>query len=143
MDLDDGRQVRYLIRDRDGKYQSMFDHVLVDVDVDVDADITIVLSGVRMPRMNSIVERWVQSCRPPASPGHRECPTPAAAARTGHRSRDTHASAHPPPRPPRRPPPRIRSCCLTCADAISGTRRALASLKFCRNTHRVNRDPEM
>jgi hypothetical protein len=28
-----------------------------------DAGIEVVLSGVRMPRMNSIMERWIQSCR--------------------------------------------------------------------------------
>jgi putative transposase len=28
-----------------------------------DAGIEVVLSGVRMPRMNSIMERWVQTCR--------------------------------------------------------------------------------
>jgi putative transposase len=28
-----------------------------------DAGIDIVLSGIRMPRMNSIMQRWVQSCR--------------------------------------------------------------------------------
>ena len=58
MDLDDaGRHVKYLIRDRDGKYPAVFDQVLAD------AGITIVLSGVRMPRMNSIMERWIQACR--------------------------------------------------------------------------------
>jgi putative transposase len=58
MDLDDaGRQVKYLIRDRDGKYPALFDAILAD------AGITVVLSGVRMPRMNSVMERWVQSCR--------------------------------------------------------------------------------
>jgi transposase InsO family protein len=58
MDLDDaGRQVKYLIRDHDGKYPAMFDQVLAD------AGITVVLSGVRMPRMNSVMERWIQSCR--------------------------------------------------------------------------------
>jgi transposase InsO family protein len=58
MDLDDrGRQVKYLIRDRDGKYPALFDAVLAD------AGITVVLSGVRMPPMNSIMERWIQSCR--------------------------------------------------------------------------------
>jgi len=46
-----------LIRDRDGKYPAVFDQVLAD------AGITIVLSGVRMPRMNSIMERWIQACR--------------------------------------------------------------------------------
>jgi transposase InsO family protein len=58
MDLDDaGRQVKYLIRDRDGKYPALFDAILVD------SGITVVLSGVRMPRMNSVMERWIQSCR--------------------------------------------------------------------------------
>jgi hypothetical protein len=58
MDLDDtGLQIKYLIRDRDGKYPALFDAILAD------ADITVVLSGVRMPRMNSIMERWIQSCR--------------------------------------------------------------------------------
>ena len=58
MDLDDaGCQVKYLIRDRDGKYPALFDSILADV------GITVVLSGVRMPRMNSIMERWIQACR--------------------------------------------------------------------------------
>jgi putative transposase len=58
MDLDDaGCRARYLIRDRDGKFPAMFDVVLAD------AGIEVVLSGVRMPRMNSIMERWVQTCR--------------------------------------------------------------------------------
>ncbi|MGX4694981.1 integrase core domain-containing protein [Streptomyces sp. JNUCC 63] len=58
MDLEDvGCRVRYLIRDRDGKFPELFDTVLND------AGIQVVLSGVRMPRMNSIMERWVQSCR--------------------------------------------------------------------------------
>lgn len=58
MDLEDaGCQVKYLIRDRDGTYPAMFDAVLAD------AGITVVLSGVRTPRMNSITERWIQACR--------------------------------------------------------------------------------
>ena len=58
MDLDDaGRQVKYLIRDRDGKYPAMFDRVFADT------GITVVLTGVRMPRMNSVTERWIQACR--------------------------------------------------------------------------------
>jgi transposase InsO family protein len=58
MDLEDaGCQVRYLIRDRDGKYPALFDAVLADAGVEV------VLSGVRIPRMNSIMERWIQACR--------------------------------------------------------------------------------
>ncbi|WP_217133462.1 integrase core domain-containing protein [Streptomyces sp. AC558_RSS880] len=58
MDLEDaGCRVRFLIRDRDGKFPALFDTVLND------AGIQVVLSGVRMPRMNSIMERWVQICR--------------------------------------------------------------------------------
>jgi transposase InsO family protein len=48
---------QFLIRDRDGKFPGLFDAVLAD------AGIEVVLSGVRMPRMNSIMERWVQTCR--------------------------------------------------------------------------------
>ena len=58
MDLDDaGCQKRFLIRDRDGKFPGLFDVILAD------AGIGVVLSGVQMPRMNSIMERWVQTCR--------------------------------------------------------------------------------
>src|SRR5207248_4406646 len=58
MDLQDaGCRVSYLIHDRDGKYPALFDAVLVD------AEITVVLTGVRVPRMNSIMERWVRTCR--------------------------------------------------------------------------------
>jgi putative transposase len=58
MDLEDvGFRAQYLIRDRDGKFPAMFDSVLADV------DITVVLSGIQMPRMNAIMERWVQTCR--------------------------------------------------------------------------------
>ena len=46
-----------LIRDRDGKYPAMFDTVLAD------AGIEVVRSGVRAPRMNAIMERWVRTCR--------------------------------------------------------------------------------
>jgi transposase InsO family protein len=49
--------VKYLIRDRDGKYPALFDAILAD------AGITVVLSGVRVPRMDSIMERWIQACR--------------------------------------------------------------------------------
>jgi len=54
---DAGCRARFLIRDRDGKFPELFDAVLAD------AGIEVVLSGVRMPRMNSIMERWVQTCR--------------------------------------------------------------------------------
>ncbi|WP_086706024.1 integrase [Streptomyces antimycoticus] len=58
VDLEDaGCRVRFLVRDRDGKFPALFDAVLAD------AGIEVVLSGVRMPRMNSVMERWVQTCR--------------------------------------------------------------------------------
>ncbi|MGR6320751.1 integrase core domain-containing protein [Micromonospora soli] len=58
MDLEDtGHRARFIIRDRDGKFPALFDAILADTGIDV------VLSGVRMPRMNSIMERWIQTCR--------------------------------------------------------------------------------
>jgi transposase InsO family protein len=58
MDLQDIESTaRYLIRDRDGKYPALFDTILAD------NGITAVCSGVRMPRMNAIMERWVRTCR--------------------------------------------------------------------------------
>jgi putative transposase len=46
-----------LIRDRDAKYPALFDEVLADTGIDI------VLSGIRAPRMNSIIERWVLTRR--------------------------------------------------------------------------------
>ncbi|MCS7483729.1 integrase core domain-containing protein [Umezawaea endophytica] len=58
MDLHDaGNSARFLNRDRDRKFLTLFDVILADV------GIQIVLSGVRIPQMNSIMERWIQSCR--------------------------------------------------------------------------------
>ncbi len=58
MDLEDASyQARFLIRDRDRKFPALFDTILNDVGIDI------VVSGVRTPRMNSIMERWVQTCR--------------------------------------------------------------------------------
>jgi transposase InsO family protein len=58
MDLDDaGSSARFLIRDRDGKYPALFDTILADTGIQV------VLTGVRIPRMNSIMERWIKTCR--------------------------------------------------------------------------------
>jgi hypothetical protein len=71
MDLEDaGCRARFMIRDRDGKFPGRFDAVLAD------AGIEVVLSGIRTPRMNSIMKRWIQTCRrelldrdtPPAGP---------------------------------------------------------------------------
>ncbi|KUL22208.1 integrase core domain-containing protein [Streptomyces regalis] len=58
MDLEDaGCRARFMIRDRDGKSPALFDTVLED------AWIEVVLSGIRIPRMNELMERWVQTCR--------------------------------------------------------------------------------
>ncbi|WP_232383283.1 helix-turn-helix transcriptional regulator [Actinomadura violacea] len=58
MDLQDaGCRARFLSRDRDGKFADLFDAVLAD------AGIQTVLTGVRMPRTNAVMERWVQTCR--------------------------------------------------------------------------------
>jgi len=58
MDLQDaGSSARYLVRDRDGTYPALFDSILADT------GITIVRSGVQVPRMNAIMERWVRTCR--------------------------------------------------------------------------------
>ncbi|MGI5186379.1 integrase core domain-containing protein [Dactylosporangium sp. CA-152071] len=58
MDLQDtGCQARFLIRDRDGKYPALFDTILADTGIEI------VLSGVQMPRVNAVMERWIQTCR--------------------------------------------------------------------------------
>ncbi|WP_372505861.1 integrase core domain-containing protein [Streptomyces malaysiensis] len=58
MDLEDlGCRARFMIRDRDGKFPDLFDAVLKD------AGIEVVRSGIQIPRMNSIAERWIQTCR--------------------------------------------------------------------------------
>jgi putative transposase len=58
MDLEDaGARAKFLIRDRDSKFTAAFDAVLRDV------GLRVVTTGIRMPRMNSIMERWVQTCR--------------------------------------------------------------------------------
>jgi len=60
MDLDGAgslSRVRFLIRDRDGKYLVLMDTILSS------ARVATVLTGVRMPHMNTIMERWVKTLR--------------------------------------------------------------------------------
>jgi putative transposase len=58
MDLEDtGSKAKFMIRDRDCKFTAAFDTVLHGV------GLSVVLTGIQMPRMNSIMERWVQTCR--------------------------------------------------------------------------------
>ncbi|WP_406337673.1 integrase core domain-containing protein [Streptomyces sp. NBC_00649] len=54
---DTGGRAKFLIRDRDARYPAAFDAVLHAEGIGV------VQSGVRMPRINAITERWVRSCR--------------------------------------------------------------------------------
>ncbi|MFB4308606.1 hypothetical protein [Actinomadura sp. GTD37] len=81
MDLEDaGCRARFLIRDRDGKFPDLFDAVLAD------AGIQTALTGVRMPRTNAVVERWVQTCRRELLDRTRSgtrstCSTPSASSR--------------------------------------------------------------
>jgi transposase InsO family protein len=58
MDLQEvSATMKYLIRDRDSRYTAAFDAVLAD------SGITITKTGIRVPRMNAIMERWIRTCR--------------------------------------------------------------------------------
>jgi putative transposase len=58
MDLEDAHvTVKYLIRDRDSRYTGSFDAVLAD------SSIATIMTGIRVTRMNAIMERWIRTCR--------------------------------------------------------------------------------
>ena len=58
MDLEDaGTSVKFVLHDRDASFTATFDSVFQD------AGIRVVRSAVQAPRMNSIMERWIGSCR--------------------------------------------------------------------------------
>jgi aspartyl aminopeptidase len=46
-------QRQYILAVRDGKFPTLMDAILAD------AGIQTVLTGIRMPRMHSIMERWM------------------------------------------------------------------------------------
>jgi hypothetical protein len=132
VELDDrGRQVRFLIHDRDGKFPHAFDALMAT------EAIKVVRTPVQAPNANAHMERWVGSVR-------RECldrilivgrrqlelrppslypslqpwaassrPRPETTRRKHSASRANQRgsarSAAAPPRPPRRPHPRIRA----------------------------------
>ena len=142
MDLQDsGCRARFLIQDRDGKFPDLFDAILAN------AGIAIVLSGIPMPRTNSTIERWAQTCRhelldrtliwnqthplhalrqfeyfynehPPHQGIANARPLCAPPAPPADPKPDR-APRHPKTRPPRRNPARVRACRVTRADDIS------------------------
>ena len=58
MDLEDaGTRVKFVIHDRDASFTLAFD------DVFMAAGARVIRSAVQAPRMNSIMERWIGSCR--------------------------------------------------------------------------------
>src|SRR5260221_6598042 len=58
MDLGDaGTSVKFVLHDRDASFTAAFDAVLQA------AGVRVVRSAIQAPRMNSIMERWIGSCR--------------------------------------------------------------------------------
>ena len=58
MDLEDaGTRVKFVLHDRDASFTAAFDAVFRA------AGVRVVRSAVQAPRMNSIMERWIGSCR--------------------------------------------------------------------------------
>ena len=58
MDLEDaGTRVKFVLHDRDASFTLAFDAVFRA------AGVRVIRSAVRAPRMNSIMERWIGSCR--------------------------------------------------------------------------------
>ncbi|GAA1908420.1 hypothetical protein GCM10009753_44570 [Streptantibioticus ferralitis] len=139
MDLKDASvRARFVIRDRDSKFTAAFDALLAD------AGPKVVTTGIQMPRMNSLMERWIQTCRrqfldrtlvwnqrhlPNALREfesfyneHRPHRTLKQAAplrpptRTDQRATAHQAPEDPTTRPTRRNPPRIPTCRLSRPD---------------------------
>ena len=54
---DAGNRAKFLIRDRDSKFTGAFDALMIN------AGLKGVTTGIRIPRLNSLTERWIQTCR--------------------------------------------------------------------------------
>jgi hypothetical protein len=58
MDLEDaGMKMKFVLHDRDASFTAAFDAVFQA------AGVRVVRSAIQAPRMNSIMERWIGSCR--------------------------------------------------------------------------------
>ena len=58
MDLEDaGTRVKFVLHDRDASFTAAFDAVFRA------AGVRVIRSAVQAPRMNSVMERWIGSCR--------------------------------------------------------------------------------
>jgi putative transposase len=146
MDLQDAHaSVRYLIRDRDSNYTAAFDAVLAE------GGITTIMTGIRLPRMNAIMQRWIRTCRaelldrnphpepgppaarprrirsvlprPPDTPRPAERSSPSPTSPTDHKSDRTGPAHHPTTRSTRQHPSRVSPCRLTSPDEVFGTYR--------------------
>jgi hypothetical protein len=147
-----GAQVKYLIRDRDTKFTAAFDAVLAGEGIEI------VTTGVRVPRMNAICERWVGTCRRELLDrtlvwnqahllhalrefeafynGHRPHRTlhsaaplrPTPTASSDPRHGPTRSPRHPPTRSTRRHPPRVRPRRLNRTDGVFGTHKVIRYL---------------
>ncbi|MFI6603433.1 hypothetical protein ACIBHX_44980 [Nonomuraea sp. NPDC050536] len=145
MDVEDGGcRARFLIRDRDGKFPALMGEILAG------AGIQTVFTGIRMPWMNSMMERWVQFCRrklldrcllwkehhlrhalreyervlQPAPSALRPGSSGAATLRSesDHGYRANHRPEHTPKGSTRRSSPRVLTCSLKCVDGLFGRR---------------------
>ncbi len=95
---------------------ALFDTVLAD------AGIQVVLGGVRIPRMNAIMERRLQTCRHELLDR-----TLIRNQQTGHRSSRSHPPRRPQTAPAGRHPQRVPPRGLTCTDGIFDKHRVTPS----------------
>jgi hypothetical protein len=102
MDLEDaGMSVKFVLHDRDASFTAAFDAVFQA------AGVRVVRSAIQAPRMNSIMERWIGSCRRDAGPDLDLEPAPPDDRPARVRGLLQHAPATPPlnQAAPLRPPP--------------------------------------